>query len=66
MANTTKLSLNLPDDVIEELKQVALDRNVTLTQALKDAIHLDKYARSNDRRVLVEEGGQIKEVTLAR
>lgn len=62
----TKLSLNLPDEVVEELKRVALSRNVTLTQALKDAIHLDDYMRSNNRRVLVEEGGQVKEVTLAR
>jgi predicted transcriptional regulator len=64
---TIKISVNLPDDVLEDLKQVADERKVTLTQALKDAITLDKYVRTEVKRVLVEkEEGELKEIVLAR
>jgi hypothetical protein len=65
---TKKVTVNLPVDVLDELQQIAGKRNVTLTQALKDAISLDYYVRSRGETFYVpkDHGKSVQEVKIAR
>src|SRR4029077_19869572 len=65
-----KLSFNLPKEEAEELKQLAANRNTTLTQTLRSAIANEKLLRDavdNDGKVLIEsKRGNLKELILPK
>lgn len=69
MSDTVKLSANLSRPVVEALKDLAEKRGVSMTEALRQAISHEKYfqdAAERDERVLLEDkSGRLKEVVLS-
>lgn len=64
--NVTKISVNLPDGTIEQLKKLAEMRQVSMTQALRDAIALNslvanEVADNKKSLFLEEEGSSIRD-----
>lgn len=62
-----KISANLPRPVIAALQDMARDRNVSMTEVLRQAISHEKYitdAIRNDKKVLIEDtrSGKIREL----
>ena len=62
----TKISANLPNGVVEDLRNIATSEAITMTQALRNAIALYKYVSGEMRtggKLLVERpDGHIREV----
>lgn len=56
MGNTTyvKTSLNLPENAVEALKELAQKRGTTLAQVVRQAIATEKFLHDT-----VEEGGKV-------
>ena len=65
---TTKLTVNLPDDIAEQLKAMAKKRNISVTEVLRRAISTERWVESiaddKDKKLLVEnqKDGQYREV----
>jgi hypothetical protein len=52
-----KVTVNLPEQVVEDLRAMAEERGTTLTETLKDAVQLEKYIHEetkNKSKVLVQ------------
>ena len=57
MADTTKVTVNLPNSVVEELRKIATANNVTLTDAISQSIRINKFLtdqESENARILIE------------
>ena len=61
-----KLTVNLSDEVAEALKKLAAKNDISVTEQLRRAISTEKWVTSvaddNDKKLLVEDKGQLKEV----
>lgn len=61
-----KLSVNLSEDVVEALRELAKKRNVTMTEVIRDAIGTEKFledARQSNKKILIEdEKGQVRQL----
>ncbi|MDQ3655335.1 MAG: ribbon-helix-helix domain-containing protein [Chloroflexota bacterium] len=57
MSNTVKLSVNVPTDEVEVLKQLAQARNTTMTEVLRQAIATEQFLteQMKNARLVVEE-----------
>jgi len=73
MARTTargalKTTINLPEDTVAVLRQLAAARNVSFAEVVRRAITMEKYlndARSEGSRVLIEDSEKlIKEIII--
>lgn len=53
-SSVTKVTVNLPDVVVEELKELAKANNVTMTDLIAQSIRLNKFLSDRER-----EGGKI-------
>ncbi len=55
---TVKVSFNLPEPVVAALKQLARDRNTTVTEVVRNSISnemfLDRQVRTSRNKVLIE------------
>jgi hypothetical protein len=49
MGNPVKVTVNLPEDTVEALKQMATDQGTTITEALRQAIESQHYLREETR-----------------
>jgi hypothetical protein len=57
----TKVTVNLPDGTVSTLRDIAQDRGITLTEALRQTIESQRYLDQEIRRggkVLVEKPDQ--------
>lgn len=60
-----KLTVNLSDDVAAALKAMAEKNHTTVTEQLGRAISTEKWlteVRESDKKVLLEDNGNIREV----
>jgi predicted transcriptional regulator len=61
-----KVTVNLSDETIEDLKTVAEKQGITLTEAIRKAIATEKFVqdeRDEGAKILVERpGGRVREV----
>ncbi len=61
-----KVTVNLSDETIEDLKEVAEKRGITLTEAIRKAIATEKFVqdeRDEGGKILIEKpGGRVREV----
>ena len=61
-----KLSVNLSEDVVDALRELAKTRNVTMTEVIRDAIGTEKFledARQKHEKILIEdEKGQVRQL----
>jgi predicted transcriptional regulator len=61
-----KTSVNLSDDAVEALRQVAKERNTTMTEVLRHAVSLEKFVHDESRKgskILVEKpDGNFREL----
>lgn len=61
-----KLSVNLSEDVVDALRELAKSRNVTMTEVIRDAIGTEKFledARQKHEKILIEdEKGQVRQL----
>jgi hypothetical protein len=67
--STVKISANLSDTVVAALKEIAAKKQVSVTEALRQAISHEKYfldAAERNEKVLLENSstGKIREVVL--
>ena len=53
-SSNTKVIVNLPDVVVQELKELAKANNVTMTDLIAQSIRLNKFLSDRER-----EGGKI-------
>ncbi len=54
----TKVTVNLPDELVEELKRLASQRNLTVTQVLRQAIESERFLQDElekGNKVLIED-----------
>jgi predicted DNA-binding protein len=61
-----KMSVNLSEEAVEALKNMAAERGVTVTEVLRHAIGLEKYVdqvQKDQGKILVETSkGQVREL----
>lgn len=61
-----KVTVNLPEDQVAFLQQIAQEENMSFTDALRRSINSEKFfvtQKKANRKILVEEAGQrIREV----
>ena len=70
-SNIVKISVNLTEDAVEALKDLAAKRGTTVTEVLRRAISTEKYLddvqRGEGAKVLLEDKkGQIRELVFQR
>ena len=54
---TTKVTVNIPDDVLAELREIAAANNTTLTDAISQSIRINKFLTDQeklDAKILIE------------
>jgi hypothetical protein len=64
-----KVSVNLPAETLDELRRLAQQRSVTMTQVIKDAIALEGYVAGeggNRPQVLIKRPGEATRELLIR
>jgi len=57
MSGVTKVTVNLPNEVIEQLRALAAANNTTLTDAIKRSIEINKYLTDREKegsKLLIE------------
>ena len=63
---TKKVTINLPEEQVEFLQNLAKQEHITFTDALKRSINAEKFfieQRNNGRKILVEEEGhRLREI----
>jgi Ribbon-helix-helix protein, copG family len=55
--NTTKVTVNLPDDTVEAIKSIADQSGTTITEALRQVIENQRFLRDeaqNGNKVLIQ------------
>lgn len=55
--NTTKVTVNLPDDTVEAIKTIAEQNGTTVTEALRQVIENQRFLRDeaqNGNKVLIQ------------
>lgn len=60
-----KMSVNLSDADVATIRQIAAEREISFTQALRDAIATERFIRqaiADGERILVEKGGKRREI----
>ena len=61
-----KVTVNLSDETIEDLREVASKRGITLTEAIRKAIATEKFVqdeRDEGAKILIEKPGErVREV----
>lgn len=66
MADVIKMSVNLPAETVQALKDLAEKRNTTMTEVLRQAIGTEKYLEqvSDDKgKILVEDKkGRVRQL----
>ena len=53
----TKVTVNLPDELVDELRRMAEERDLTMTQVLRQAIESERFLQdelSKGNKVLIE------------
>jgi hypothetical protein len=57
MYDTVKLSVNVPRDEVEILRELAAQRNTTMTEVLRDAIATEQFLTNElkNARIIAEE-----------
>lgn len=67
---TKKASFNLPDEELETLRQLADERKVTVTQALRQAIadssFIQEQVRQDNKLLVEKKDGSIREIAVHR
>ena len=67
---TKKASFNLPDEELETLRQLASERKVTVTQALRQAIadsnFIQDQVRQKSKLLVEKQDGTVREVAVHR
>jgi predicted transcriptional regulator len=64
-----KVSVNLPVETLDELRKLAQQRKVSMTQVIKDAIALEGYVAgetANHAQVLIKRPGEATRELLVR
>jgi predicted transcriptional regulator len=65
-----KASFNLPDEELDALRRLAAERNVSVTQALRQAIHdstfIEEQLREKNKLLIERRDGTIREVSVLR
>lgn len=58
MSDTTKVTFNLPTDVVDQLKAIAKQKGTTVTEALRSSIVFNKYLydqEANNAQLMIRE-----------
>lgn len=66
MSDVTKVTVNLPNSVVEELRKLAEANNTTLTDAIRQSIQINKYLtdqEAQNAKLLIETpDGKFKQI----
>lgn len=57
MGETTKVTVNLPDSVVEDLRKIAEAEGTTLTDAIRRSIQINKFLLAEEEKngkILIE------------
>lgn len=65
-----KASFNLPEEELDELRRLAAERNVTVTQALRQAIadssFIERQIRQKNQLMVKRKDGSVSDVEVHR
>jgi predicted transcriptional regulator len=65
-----KMSVNLPDEAVDSLRQIAAKNGITLTAALRQAISNEKFLEDelqNDAKLLIEDKNKaVRQVVFSK
>lgn len=65
MNNFQKITVNLPVEQLEFIKEVAAKEQISVVDVLRRAIKAEKFFLENERakkKILIEDGSRIREV----
>lgn len=66
MDGTTKVTVNLPDSVVEDLRKIAEAGDTTLTDALRRSIQINKFLldeeKKNSKLLIERADGKLERV----
>jgi predicted transcriptional regulator len=66
MTDVTKVTVNLPSDVVEDLRELAEANHTTMTEAIRQSIKINKYLHDQekaDAKILIETpDGKYKQI----
>jgi len=70
MPAATKVTVNIPTDILEQAKKLASDQGLNFTTYLRDALLTEKYfhdAMARGEKILLEDKkGKVKEIVFKR
>lgn len=62
-----KISANIPEALLNDLREYAQERNITVTEALRRAIRMQEYlyeeAKKN-HRIIIEDDGAARQLVM--
>lgn len=64
---SVRVSLNLPEEVVEVLRDLAAKEGRTMTEVIRRGIEMEKFLaelRTRSAQILVKEGSEIREVLI--
>jgi hypothetical protein len=66
MSETIKVTVNLPADVVDELRKIATSTNTTMTDAIRRSIQINKYLldqeQANGKLLIETPDGKFKQI----
>ena len=66
-STSVRVSLNLPGDVVDVLKEIAAKEGRTMTEVIRRGIEMEKFMadlRERSAKILVKEGKETREVII--
>ena len=65
MANSKRMNFRFSESTVATLEEIANERGITLTEAIRQAIETEAYLRKikkSGAKILIQEGESIKEI----
>ncbi len=61
----TRVTVNLPDSAVEAIRQLAKERGITHTEAIRQAIESERFLREQQReggKILLAKGDETQQI----
>jgi hypothetical protein len=65
MSETVKVTVNLPASVMSELREIAASKQITMTDAIRQSIQINKYLLDQEQKngkLLIEKDGKFIQI----
>jgi hypothetical protein len=65
MSDSVKVTVNLPASVVAELRAISTNNHITLTDAIRQSIQINKYLLDQEQmngKLLIEKDGKFTQI----